>query len=331
MGKKNFRREAKGLCACFFGLFVFALIFFGIHVTWAAYPDRPVNMVVCYAPGSGGDFGSKIIGERISKYLGQPLISVYKPGGGGSLGAAFVAKAKPDGYTVLVGSTTPLVLATIFKKLDYKLEDFILLGTYSKGLQWLAVKKDARWKNLKELVDEAKKSPGKITAATFGKLSSSDIVLELLNKHAGIKLLSVPFKSSAEEISALLGGHVEVAFISSPGTHLDAGTIRILGIAERHRVEEIPDVPTFQDSGYPIYLSGAYSLCFPKATPPEIVNRFVEAQKSAIKKHGPEIKTELKKIEQFANFLTPEDSYKLFLDLRENVQKLARELGATPK
>jgi len=314
----------------FFLVACFLTLFLDFQKSWAVYPERPVNMVVCYAPGSGGDFGSRIIADRIAKYLGQPIISVYKPGGGGSLGASFAAKAKPDGYTILVGSTTPLVLAPVFKKLDYRMEDFILVGAYSKGLQWLAVRQDARWKTLKDLVDEAKKSPGKIMAGTFGKQSSSDICRLLLNKFAGIDLVNVPFKSSSEEITALLGGHIDVAFISSPGAHLESKTIRILAIAEKERVPVLPDIPTYSEYGYPVLLTGAYTLCFPKGTPQEAVDLFFTAQKKAIHQHGKEIKEDLKKVEQFGDFLTPEETQRSFLELRRTVMKIAKELGVEP-
>src|SRR5512137_3122907 len=114
----------------FFFLMIFSLVLFSFFLAHAAekYPVRSINMIVPYAPASGTDLGSKIMADKISEFLGQPLISVYKPGGGGSLGAAYAAKAKPDGYTVLVASSTPLIISPIVKKMDYKMEDFILLG-----------------------------------------------------------------------------------------------------------------------------------------------------------------------------------------------------------
>ncbi len=292
----------------------------------SSYPDRPINMIISYAPGSGADFGGKIMADRISKFLGQPMIPVYKPGGGGSLGASFTAKARPDGYTVLVGSTTPLALSPVVKKMDYGTEDFILLGGYAKGLQWMAVKRDAPWNTLKDLVAEAKKSPGKILAGTFGKLSAGDILRLLLNKQAGIGLIDVPFKSSAEEITALLAGHIQVAFISSPGAHLDSGTIRILAVAEKERVDALPNISTFSEFGYPIVISTVYSFCFPKGTPKEAVERFSDAQQKAVNQYREEIKADLKKVEQFATFLSPEETQKAYLALRETASRIVKEL-----
>src|SRR4030067_2866878 len=128
------------------------------------------------APGGASELASKIVADKIAEFLGQPIISQYKTGGGGSLGASFVAKAKPDGYTILVGSSTPLVLSPIVKKMDYKLEDFIPLGMYGETPIWVPGKKDAPWKTLLDLVADAKASPGKLTVASYGKLTAADFV-----------------------------------------------------------------------------------------------------------------------------------------------------------
>ena len=299
---------------------------------WAAekpYPNKPINMIVPYAPASGADLGSKVMADKMTEFLGQPIVSVYKPGGGGSLGAAFAAKAKPDGYTVLVGSVSPVVLSPIVKKLDYRLEDFVILGTYSKIPLWLAVKKDARWNTLKEFVEEAKKNPGKFSLSTFGKLTAVDFVLELLNKHAGIKLVNVPYKSSGEALTALLGGHAEGAMVSGASGHLESGSVRILAVADERRLEGLPDVPTFKDFGYPIVVTSHYSFCFPKGTPQAVADRFFDAQKKAVAKYPNEIKSGLRKVEQWADFRSLEESRKIFKEADELFAKLAKELGVS--
>jgi tripartite-type tricarboxylate transporter receptor subunit TctC len=293
------------------------------------YPNKPINMIVPYAPASGADLGSKVMADKMAEFLGQPIVSVYKPGGGGSLGAAFAAKSKPDGYTVLVGSVSPVVLSPIVKKLDYALEDFVILGTYSKIPLWLAVKKDARWNTLKEFVEEAKKNPGKFSISTFGKLTAVDFVLELLNKHAGIKLVNVPYKSSGEALTALLGGHAEGAMVSGASGHLESGNVRILAVADERRLDGLADVPTFKDCGYPIVVTSHYSFCFPKGTPQNVVNRFFDAQKKAVEKYPNEITSGLRKVEQWADFRNLEDSRKIFKEADELFAKLAKELGVS--
>ena len=314
---------------------VFASFLIGVHspLSWAAekpYPNKPINMIVSYAPASGTDLGSKVMADKMSEFLGQPLISVYKPGGGGSLGAAFVAKARPDGYTVLVGSVTPLVLSPIVKKMDFQLEDFTLLGTYSKIPIWVVVKKDARWKTLKDFIEEVKKTPG-FQVGTYGKLTAADFVLELLNKYAGIKMVNVPFKSSGEAMTTLLGGHVEACILSGAAGHLDAGTARILAAAEEERLEGLPDVPTFKELGYPILMPSLYCFAFQKDTPKQIVDRFQDAQNKAIQKYPKEIKEGLRRVEQWAEFLTPQDTLKKFRDFQILCRKMAQELGVQAK
>ena len=271
-----------------------------ISVGWGAeksYPDRPISMVVPFAPGGGADLGSKVIGDKISEFLGQPLISVYKPGGSGSLGAAFVAGAKPTGYTLLVGANSVVVLPPIIKKLDYKLEDFIPTGMYGKIPIWLAVKADSKWRNLKELIEQERSNPGKLQVGSYGKLTAADFMIELLNKQAGIRLTHVPFKSSGEALTAVLGGHVDAAMVSGAGGLLESGQVRILAVAEEQRLEGLPDIPTFKELGYPITVSVVFSLWFPKGTPQDIVDRFSAAQEKAVKRYSKEIEAGLRKVE----------------------------------
>ena len=321
------------------GVELASLVLAGIFLTWICspalaaekYPSKPINMIVPYAPASGADLGSKIMADRMAEFLGQTMVSVYKPGGGGSLGAAFVAKAKPDGYTVLVGSVSPIVISPIVKEMDYRLEDFIIMGTYSKIPLWLVVKKDARWPTLKEFVEEARKNPGSFNLTTFGKLTAVDFLIELLNKHAGIKLVNVPYKSSGEALTALLGGHAHGAMVSGASGHLEAGTVRILAVAEEKRLDGLADVATFKEFGYPIVLDSPYSFCFPKGTPKNVVDVFMAAQKKAFDRYGKEIGTALRRVEQWPEFRQMEDAQKRYREAAEVYTKVAKELGVAVK
>lgn len=316
------------------GLFLLLSVLF-FHLPHASadstYPNRPINMIVPFAPGGGNDLASKSITERITEFLGQPIISVYKPGGGGSLGAAFAAKAKPDGYTILSGDMSSLVIGPIVKQLDYKLEDLIPVGMYGKIPIMLAVKADARWKTLKEFVTEAKQNPGKLQVSSFGKLSTADFVIELFSKHAGIKITHVPFKASGEALTAVLGGHADGAVVTGTGGLLEAGSIRILAVSEEKRLEGLPDVATFQEFGYRVLLSGRYSLCFPKGTPQECIDKLWEAQKKVFERYPKEIRERLRKVDLWPEFLNPEETARKFKEEREKIIKIAEELGVRAK
>ena len=311
------------------------LLTIGINA-WTAdgaekYPSRSINLIVPYAPGGAADLGSKVVAEKISEFLGQPIVSQYKPGGGGSLGAAFVAKAKPDGYTLLVGSSTPLVLSPIVKKMDYKLEEFIPLGIYGETPIWVVVKKDAPWKTLAEFVAEAKASPGKITVTSYGKLTIADFTIEMLGKQAGVQFTHVPYKATPEAISAVLGGHGQAAFTTGAGGLLESGAIRILAAAADQRIEGLPDIPTFKESGYPISITSSYTFCVPKGTPKEIVDTLSIAQKKAFEKYQKEIRENMAKVEVWARLMTSQETMNKYKKDYEIYYKLAEELGVVAK
>jgi len=289
-------------------------------------------MIVPAAPGSSAELACRLVADKTQEVLGKPIISVHKPGGGMAMGATFVAKAKPDGYTILWGSTTPVVLAPIVKKLDYTLDDFIPAGMYGKLPFWITVKPDARWKTLKDFVEEAKKFPGKLMVGTFGKLTAADLLVELFNKHAGIKLTSVPFKSSLESLTAVLGGKIDAALPAGGGGGLlTSGQIRALANFEERRLEDTPDVPTVKESGYTVVLTGRNSFWFPKRTPKEIVDKFSRAQDTALKRSPKEIKETLRKVEMYAEFLNPEDTMREFKREYALLYKMAEEMGAVAK
>ncbi len=295
------------------------------------YPIRAIKMIVPYAPGGAADLSSKIVADKISIFLGQPIISLYKPGGGGTLGATFVAKAKPDGYTILNGSSGPLVLSPILKKLDYTLDDFIVTNSQGIAPYWFAVKANARWKTLKEFVEEAKEFPGKLSVSSYGALTPVHFMIELLNKYEKIRLTHVPYKSSGEALFALLGGHADGGMVSGAGGLLESGAIRILAVAEEQRLEGLPDVPTFKELGYPIVLNAIHCLCFPKGTPKEIVDKFCEAQQNAFKKYSQEIKEGLRKVEFWGNFMTPQETLNKYKEQHGLLLKVAQEMGVVGK
>ena len=300
---------------------------------WAAdvYPNRPINMIVPFAPGGGADLGSKVMADKISPFLGQPILSIYKPGGSGSLGASLVAKAKPDGYTLLVGSLSPLLMAPIVKKLDYQLEDFVFIALFGKGPIWLAVRTNAKWKDLRDFIRDAKASPGSLNVGSYGSLSVGHLMLEDLSKQAKIKVNHVPFKSSGEAMTALLGGHVDAAMLMNASGQYESGEIRILAAAVDEKLDGLPEVPIFKDFGFNIVSNQWVGLCAPKATPKPIVDKLYDAHKKAFERYPKELKESLRKVEYWTYFFGPEESMKKYKEEQVNLLRMATDLGAVAK
>ena len=289
------------------------------------FPDRPINLVVSMSPGGNLDTQGKIVGDRLGEILGQPVLRVHKPGGGGVLAASFVAKSKPDGYTMLTGTSSNLILPPILKKLDYGLKDFIPIGIYCKGIIYVFVKKDAPWKNIQELIAEAKKRPMKVSS--YGKNSHAEAVIEAFSKQAGIKLAHVPYKSCGEAVTALLGGHVDVDFCSGSVGQVAGGAVRILAIADYERVKIYPDVPTLKECGYPVALPMLYSFLVPQKTPPKVVDKLAKGMQGVFKRYGKEVEEELIRLDFIPVFYDSARSVKEYEQDYDETLKIAKELG----
>jgi len=254
---------------------------------------------------------------------------VHKPGGGGVLAASFVARTKPDGYTLFTGTSSNLVLPPILKTLDYSLKDFIPLGIYCKGAIHLFVKTEAPWRNLQEFVQEAKKSQLKVSS--YGKNSHAEFVIETFSKQAGIKLAHVPYKSCAEAVTALLGGHVDADFCTSAIGQIAAGAVRILAISDYERSKLFPEVKTFKESGYPVALPLLYSLCVHRDTPKKIVDILANGMQEVFKRYGKKIEEELMRVEAIPTFYDSSKSIQEFNQDYEVTLKIAKDLEVIGK
>jgi tripartite-type tricarboxylate transporter receptor subunit TctC len=285
-----------------------------------------------WGPGSGADLGSRVVAEKMPEFLGQPMVSVYKAGGVGTLASAFVAGSKPDGYTVLVGSDTAVVIQPVIKKgLSYNLDSFQYVGGYSKAPSHFSARSQAPWKTIPDFVADAQKNPKKFKVGIPGVLTTTHVAWELFCQKAGIQTVSIPYLSSGEALTALLGGDVDVAATSGVGGMSQAGTIRMLAVAEKERLHYLPDVPTLYEFGYPIELNATYSFCVPKGTPKEILGVLYRAQEKTFNKYGNEIKEKLARVEQLPYFVSGEDYYKMMKEREKIFLDIGRALNALPK
>jgi tripartite-type tricarboxylate transporter receptor subunit TctC len=323
------KRKKKSKQAFFFWFVLLPMVFPASAAFGAdePYPNRPIQIVINMAPGGATDLMVKIVGERLGEVLGQPLIRVHKPGGGGSLAASFVAKAKPDGYTLLTGTSTTNILIPLIKKVDYTMDDLYPLGIYAKAVHYFLVKADARWKTLEEFIEEARARPGQLKISSYGKQTFADFVIEDLAKKAGVKFIHLPTKGCAEAVSALLGGHVEADVCTSSMGQAAAGTVRLLGVADDERSDLFPEAKTFKECGYPVNFSGFFSFTLPAKTPKPILDKLSNAMQEVFKRYGNQMGEELKKVDYLPFFCDPTRTMQEFRKNYENAHRMAKELG----
>jgi tripartite-type tricarboxylate transporter receptor subunit TctC len=225
--------------------------------------------------------GARIIAGTLSELLKTPVIVNIKAGAGGSIGAAYVAKAKPDGYTLFIFNSGSNGIIPVIRSVEYKNSDFEIFGQYAANLTGLVVKSDAPWKSVQELVDYAKKNPGALKYATNGVGTSSHLGMEIFKAEAGgLQIAHLPFKSGPEVISAILGGHAQMGlfFVVDIKGAIEGGKLRILAAATEKRLDDYPNIPTFAEMGYSeVKMTGWYGIAAPKGLPQEVSTELKEA------------------------------------------------------
>ncbi len=246
----------------------------------AAYPEKEITFVVPYPPGGNSDNLARIFAERLRDKINVPVVVENRPGGTTSLGTSQVARSKPDGYTMLLATSTAFTVLPHIRELPYDPDkDFVFIGSLSGYLPILTVRNDFPANNLKELVDYAKKNPGKLTWGSSGVASGGHLSGEIIKNETGIDMLHVPYKGSADTISALLGGHIDL-FIDGVGLELvKSGRAKGLVTFSSVRHPELPDVPTPAEAGYEVTLpfEGFWGVAMPAGTPADVVAKLAKA------------------------------------------------------
>jgi tripartite-type tricarboxylate transporter receptor subunit TctC len=242
------------------------------------YPTKPGRIIVPYAAGGNTDFTARAIAERMSPLLKQQVVVENRPGGATNIGSELVARAAPDGYTLLMAGASNAINMSLFRKLPYDtLRDFDPIVLCVQGANVLVVHTSVPARNLKELIALAKAQPGKLNFASSGLGSSNHMAGELLKVMAGIDIVHVPYKGNAPAITDLLGGHVEMAFSGVPALvpHIQSGRVRAIAIGSLKRFPALPQVPTFDESGLKGYEATTwFGLMAPAKTPKDIVSRW---------------------------------------------------------
>jgi tripartite-type tricarboxylate transporter receptor subunit TctC len=250
-----------------------------------AYPVRPIRLVVPYTPGASNDTLSRATAQSMAPLLGQSIVIDNRPGAGGMIGAEYVARAEPDGYTVLNVQASFATNVAIRARMPYDVfKDFAYIGMMTKSPMIVVVHPSMPVKSLKELVALARKRPGDLNYGSSGTGGSNHLATELFARSAQIKIVHVPYKSIGLAITDLLGGQVQMVITSLPSAlvQVKAGRLKALGVASSRRSSFAPEIPTVTEGGVPYVSELWWGLAAPAKTPSEIVNRLSETLRKAM-------------------------------------------------
>lgn len=282
-------------------VFVVVISFFpGFVFAQGRYPERPIQAIVPYGAGSSTENTARLIGEFLQKDLGQPLVVINKPGAGGAIAGNELFKSKPDGYTVGIFNINNTIPESSMnpERFIYKNKNLQPVVQYSFFPPMIAVRDDAAWKSLPEVIESAKKAPNTIRWGHHGRGSPYWTIGNIIFHHAGIKMLDVPFAGDGPHLIALLGGHVNISVMTYSATNheqVKAKKIRVLAVPAKKRYESIPDIPTVEELGFPpqdieIFLG----IFVPQGTPGEIIAILNDSIKKVTEQ--PEFKERMEKM-----------------------------------
>ena len=239
------------------------------------FPDKPLRIVVPFPPGGFNDTLGRIVGQKLSEAWGQPAVVDNRAGGGSTIGTDVVAKAAPDGHTLLVVAFPFAVNASLYPKLPYDtVRDFAPIMLAGETPNLLVVNANAPWRSVADLVAAARANPGKLSYGSAGSGSSNHLSMELFKMMAAVTLVHIPYKGSAPMLTDLLGGQLDGLFDNTPNAlpHVRAGKLRALAVTSARRSSLTPEVPTVAEAGLPGYEVGVwFGLVAPGTTPPDIV------------------------------------------------------------
>jgi len=309
--------------------FVLALLLccFSLVIAEENYPTRPIEIIYPYAPGAGGDLLTRFFAEKWAEFLGQPVVVVNKPGGGGLIGTKITVNAKPDGYTLFEASDGSFILAKLGRSdAGFDLDSFEYIFLLSNIPTWFTVKADSKWKNMNEFLLDAKQNPGKLKYSALMGIPAH-YGAEMLWRAAGVKLTYVPYKSSPESLTAVIGGHVDLAATAGLSGMSGSPLLRQLAVAEKERVYDHPEVPTLKELGYPIFMDTSCALCGPKGLSEEVVKKLTDAHLKVLRKYEKEIKERLPKIDNYPYFLEGKFSLDFYKEKERKYRELAPQMG----
>ena len=259
--------------------------------TW---PVRPIKLIVGYTPGGGVDINARLLAGKLSEILGQQVIVENKPGAGTNIANEFVAKAAPDGYTLLINTSAVTINMSLFKNPPFNtLRDYEPVAVFSDSQNIMVVNAAKPYKSAADVINAARAKPGALTYGSAGPGSTQHLTGELFKLQTKTNMLHIPYKGSAPALTALMSGEIDMVFINVPAIlpHVKSGRLRPLAAAGAKRSEIMPDVPTLKESGINVVMALWYGVLAPAGTPKDIIVKLAAAINKAA--YAPDIKQRL--------------------------------------
>jgi tripartite-type tricarboxylate transporter receptor subunit TctC len=265
---------------------LFALLAILIAATFAPardFPTKPIELIIPYGPGGSHDLTARALASVAHQYLGQPMLVVLKPGGGGAVGSQHVIRAKPDGYTLMLGGTGPNTIFALVQKAPIGPDHFTSIARINYSPPIFSVRAGAPWKTFREVLDYMKKNPGKLNFANTGTWGAADFPMRMVARAAGVEYNNIPFDGGGPALLAVLGGNGDGSFLFTPQLlpQIAAGKMRALAVTDARRLRDLPNVPTLREEGVDVVFTQWRSVLAPRGIPRAITDKLEAGLKRA--------------------------------------------------
>ena len=292
----------------------------------AEFPTKPVRLVIPYSPGGSHDAHARAFASVMEPYLGKPMLAVIRSGGGGSIGASFVANAKPDGHTLILGDQQSIFVKPLLEKLPYSPNSFVPVGRINYSPLLITVHANSPWKNLGDLIADAKKRPGKISYGAVAGLGVDQIPMELLSSKAGVQFKFVPFEGGGPTWQAFLSKNIDIApaFASTVSSHLQKGKVRVLAVTAPNRLPQLPDIPTMKEQGFDVSFAMFRTIFASSKTPGGILAKLRSAFDKGV--NDKSFKSMVKRMGERVIYMSGKDFEGFMKTEQSNLEMLVKKL-----
>ena len=315
-------------CALFAGLTLLGAIASPISFAAEEYPSRQIRFVVPYPPGGANDTVARVVAQKLSENMGQPVIVDNKPGASGMIAGEFVAKSTPDGYTVMIDQSSLVMNPALYPNIKFDVkQDLAPVTLAANMLHVLIVNPELRARNLAELIALAKSRPGQLNYSSTGTGGPQHILMELFKRAAGVDIVHIPYKGGAPATLAVLANEAQMTFItvSTALPHIKAGKVRVIAAVGQARSKILPDVATFEESGYKGLATPWLGIFAPAKTPAPILKRLNAEFVAAL--NAPQVREKLEQ-QAFEVVASTPDAFTKFIDQEFAMYgKLIRDVG----